>query len=287
MRFDVFRATDSDQPHMQDSKQFDETTIIGWLRTRQSANIERAVRRLFEDKALFIAVSSKIIEHKGDTEDAMRCFKRALIQLSRLAKSGDLDVLPMSVLECVLHISVEYYYEPILTNRKQLMDVVVPVIKAEGGQHSDAEESLQSGLVKFIYDLRDNTYDPNRSSAKTYIVNKSTESYRSAARTTGRDGTRSLVYIELTNVLHEPSAETQLLAQERSARMLVLFDKMGGNCQELIYLFAQGYTHQEICDMKGYSSAGSARNAVHNCLDKLQQHLKQHPKDIELFNKKT
>lgn len=67
-------------------------------------------------------------------------------------------------------------------------------------------------------------------------------------------------------------------------RIQKLFLKMSKSCRQIIQLFWEGNSHQEIMNLMGFGSEGYARQRKHKCQKKLEALMENDPILKEIFN---
>lgn len=67
-------------------------------------------------------------------------------------------------------------------------------------------------------------------------------------------------------------------------RIQKLFLKMNKSCKQIIQLFWEGHSHQEIMELMGFGSEGYARKRKHKCQKKLEALMKNDQVLKEIFN---
>jgi len=89
---------------------------------------------------------------------------------------------------------------------------------------------------------------------------------------------------KVTKLLNEestikPSIEKALIEAERNERFMFHFEKLGTKCQEVLKLYMEGMSHQEIADKLGYTY-GTAKKKKMQCKNRLRLFLE----DDDFFN---
>ena len=80
---------------------------------------------------------------------------------------------------------------------------------------------------------------------------------------------------ELTS--EEAPVESVIENSEVKEMLEDLFDKVGEGCKEVLFLWAQGFSMEEIREKLDKSTEGNVRKKKHDCIKKVQKYLDDHP----------
>ncbi len=150
---------------------------------------------------------------------------------------------------------------------------IFKLVENTGGSRQDAEDIFQEGIRRLIVNIRNHVYE-GRSSLKTYHYSICRNLWISQLR---RDNRRQ----ELLQAMETPTtglgADGLLRQKERNEQLSKALGLLDGNCRQVLELWTQGYSMNEIAEMTGYKNGQVAKKRKHVCLKKLLKALQNRP----------
>ena len=170
-----------------------------------------------------------------------------------------------------------------LYNRTDLKDWVFHYVIRMNGSKEDAEDVFQEGISHFVMNVKNGKYQ-SKSTLQTYFFgickfiwfnkHKDWKKWSNAKEKANAEE-------ELSD-----SPETIVLYHEQSALLKEVLGLLGEKCQQVLQLWALGYSSKEIVQETSYSSENVINKTKHNCMKKLTKLLKAKPNLVKLLNNK-
>ncbi|MCO6478648.1 MAG: sigma-70 family RNA polymerase sigma factor [Phaeodactylibacter sp.] len=147
-------------------------------------------------------------------------------------------------------------------------------ILSSGGSEQDAEDTIQEGIFRLLANIDKGTFRQD-SSLKTYLFNICRNIWISQLR-------RQYKWREVRQALAYKDGEADdagraVHEKDRQALIDKALAPLSGACRQVLRLWSQGHSMEEIARMAGYSNAGSAKKKRSVCMKKLVEFLKERP----------
>jgi hypothetical protein len=281
--------------------------LIQSLCSTQYDQIIEAIRCLFMDAELFNRIKRDCVmpmldhvrhasnlssEAKQDekqpffflTKDAHHVtsylLRKTLLQLERDCVAGDFDPQHHTVWDYVFFRAMEKMSEPVLYNRKMLLESIyfrAPWLRWQ----DNVDDLLQECLLGFIEKVRRGLYDPFVSNVCTYISHLARGKSFVVFRATERMKRREFLFEQVLR--HRSDAffsatEQPLLEKERQVYWASIYNTMDASTKKMVELFANGCRYAEIASLCCPERTPDAvRMIIRRALDQIKPYISNHP----------
>lgn len=130
-----------------------------------------------------------------------------------------------------------------------IMEFVVTVVRKKDFEISGSLKSYLSGIAKYVWYKEVKKANKHRSDDIDEVRNLSD----------GSNPSDLLIDLEQKGLIHQ------------------LLSNLGKNCKEVLLLWANGYSMQEIAESMDYQSEGMARKKKYKCMKSMTQYVSEHP----------
>lgn len=143
-----------------------------------------------------------------------------------------------------------------------------------GGSEQDAEDTIQEGVFRLLANVGKGAFRQD-SSLKTYLFNICRNIWISQMR-------RQYKWREIQEALAYKDGEAgdagrDVYEKDRQALIGEALAPLSGACRQVLRLWSQGYSMEEVARMAGYGNAASAKKKKSVCMKKLVDLLKERP----------
>lgn len=146
----------------------------------------------------------------------------------------------------------------------QTEKVVFATLSRMGLGRMDIEETTNDALIICMDNICNGKYRQDASLA-TYVVGIA----KKCALNVLRKNKRRSQHDTPDNEEMELSPEELLLTRERNRDLRAALDELGSPCNELLLLWANGYSYREILELMDYANENSAKVQKFKCLKRL------------------
>jgi len=147
-----------------------------------------------------------------------------------------------------------------------------------GGQSQDVRPILHICIMKLVKTVIKNDRLVLRNSLVAYIVGIAKFSWYDELTKRGKvwEG-------EIPHVIDDHTPEKLYLNLERKHLLEKLMGIMRANCKEVLMLWANGYSMEEIANNMNYKSFKMAKKKKYECMKQLLEYIDQHPEIKEVI----
>lgn len=152
------------------------------------------------------------------------------------------------------------------------------MVRDYGGSEDDAKDVFQDAVI-VLYEKAQNPAFQLTSKFSTLFYGVCRNLWRSRQQ---KKSASELTIPDHAKYIEDESAEIDLLAVERNNLFYRALRQLGADCQQLLQLFFQKRSMEEIAQAMGFASEGYARVRKSQCKDRLVELVKKAPEYQEL-----
>ncbi len=161
------------------------------------------------------------------------------------------------------------------------------ILFSKGGDPVDIENAIQEAMEVFWKRVQDKSFQPT-STLKAYFIGICKMVYRTRNRRQNRidllDDTCKFDSIDEFRRKEQDTPEDLLLSKEKYNMLHHALKMLPPNCQEVLRLWANGYSQEEIMEKLKLKNTGSVAGWVFRCKNKLKEILRENPIFKKFFN---
>ena len=153
-----------------------------------------------------------------------------------------------------------------------LREAVYRNVLDHGGDRQDAQDVFQETLLLFDRNIREGRFE-GKSSLRTYFVAIAKWRWVTLRRQQGR-------YTELSPLHYDSevdSPEAETIRREYRELFQEALGQIGDRCRELLKLYQQDYSMDEIAQRMQYGNADVAKKEAYRCRMRFRELLENHP----------
>lgn len=158
--------------------------------------------------------------------------------------------------------------------------MVVQLILKNGGSEEQAKDIFQEAVIDLYENVRAERFR-GESAISSYLYAIARNKWFN--RLKRKKVERRIIDTQSLQPPSEP-IEVAMLAEEKKAQVMALFDQLGPACKELlIYAIYYYYSIPDIQKKLNYNSEQVVRNQKYRCLKKLKEMIKEQPELIRFL----
>ena len=147
---------------------------------------------------------------------------------------------------------------------------IIKFVSQNNGDEDEAKDIFQDALLVFYKYVKTNRFDEKyaigaflRTVSRNLWINQVNKESRNSA-----------ISDKETEIPFEGNAEIELISQEREAKILELFSKLGERCKDLLVLtiFHQ-FSMKDVCERLGFSTEDAAKTKNYKCKQRLLEQI--------------
>lgn len=159
----------------------------------------------------------------------------------------------------------------------ELRSIVINLIRKQGGSDADGEDTFQDTMILFDRNIREGRFE-GKSSLRTYFIAISKWQWHNRQRQ------HRTVELEPTHYDETvPSVEVKVLSEERKSLIEEVLSQIGDRCKEILTLYGNSYSNEEIAKVFGFSSTDAAKKESYRCRLRMKDYVRSSPHLFELF----
>jgi len=162
------------------------------------------------------------------------------------------------------------------------------ILLSQGANPVDAENAIQEAMEVLLERVQDKSFEVT-STLKAYFIGICKKKYhaynRRQIRTGLFDDAHKFEHIdEFVKGKERDTPEDLLLSKEKYGVLLTALKMLSPTCQEVLRLWSNGYSQEEIMEKLKLKNTGIVAGWVFRCKNKLKAILQENPKFKKFFN---